>query len=208
MNKLLEEGIGRLGLEVTGDQLEKMGIFISEIALFNPAYRLVSYEDEDELVIRHFLDCLAGVPVIARNLPEGGTIADLGSGAGFPGVLLAIMFPEHKVYLVERMARRAGFLKNVLLRCNLKSAEVVSLDVKDVSDRFDLVTCRAFHPLPDIISDAGRIMKDDGVLCAYKGRRDYVEAELELISGYESTLDRVKVPFLDETRFICTLRRK
>ena len=208
MNKLLEEGLQRLNIEVSGEQLKQMGLFISEIELFNPAYKLVSYSDEDELVIRHFLDCLAAVPVIEKNLNENGTIADLGSGAGFPGVLLAIMFPHNRVYLIERMTRRAMFLKNVLLRCNLKSAEVISLDVKDVKDRFDLVTCRAFHPLPDIISDADRLMKDNGVLCAYKGRRDYVEAELDMISGYESTLERVRVPFLDETRFICTLRRK
>lgn len=207
MNKLLYEGLEVLGLKVSEKQAGQLEIFLSELELFNPVYKLVSAKDSDEIIIRHFLDCLAGVPVIESHLKEGDTIADFGSGAGFPGVLLSIMLPEHKVYLVERMARRTAFLSNVLLRCNISSAQVVSSDVKEIDTRFDLITCRAFHPLGDIIGDVDRLLSEDGYVCAYKGRRDYTEAELEEVTGFTSELVSMRVPFLDEPRLMCVLRR-
>lgn len=204
---LLNEGIERLDLEVSDGQLEKMDTFKSEIALFNPVYKLVGYEEEADLIIRHFLDCLAGVKIIGRELGKG-RLADLGSGAGFPGILLAIMFPENEVVLVERMKRRVDFLRNVILRCQLKNVRLVDRDVKSVDERFDVVTCRAFHPIYDIIKDVSRLLEEGGAFCAYKGQRSYVEAELSGIEGFTSELVDIRVPFLDEPRLICTMRRK
>ncbi len=204
---LLNEGLDRLGLEVEKAQLEKMDIFKSEIALFNPVYKLVGYEEEDDLVIRHFLDCLAGVKIIGRELGNG-SLADLGSGAGFPGILLAIMFPENEVVLVERMKRRVDFLRNVILRCQLKNVRLIDRDVREVDETFDVVTCRAFHPIYDIIKDVERILKVDGAFCAYKGQRSYVTAELAGVENFTTRLEDIRVPFLDEPRLICTMRRK
>lgn len=207
MNKLLYEGLEALGLKASEKQTGQLETFLSELELFNPVYKLVSARDSDEIIIRHFLDCLAGVPVIKACLKDGDTIADFGSGAGFPGIILSIMLPEHRVYLVERMARRTAFLSNVLLRCNISSAQVVSSDVKEIDSRYDLITCRAFHPLGDIISDVDWLLADDGAVCAYKGRRDYTQAELDEVKGFTSDLVPMRVPFLDEPRLMCVLRR-
>ncbi len=206
MIKLLREGLDKLQLEATEEQVQKIEKYISEIELFNPVYKLVSYEDEGTLVIRHILDCLAGVKVIKENLKDG-RLADLGSGAGLPGILLAIMLPDNEIHLVERMARRVSFLKNVILRCNLNNVKVLSIDVKELEECYDVVTCRAFHPLYDIMKDVDRILADEGCVCAYKGQRSYVNAELEMVSGYRADLIDLKVPFLDEMRIMCLLRR-
>ena len=144
---LLLEGAEKLKLDLTSLQRERLERYISEIELFNPIYKLVSYQDRDELIIRHILDSLAGVKVFEAL--EGSSIADLGTGAGFPGVVLAIML-DRPIVLVERMKRRVDFLKNVILRCNLKNVRIVSKDVSEVEERFDIVTCRAFHPIFDI----------------------------------------------------------
>ncbi|MBR1918439.1 MAG: 16S rRNA (guanine(527)-N(7))-methyltransferase RsmG [Spirochaetales bacterium] len=204
---LLNEGLERLGLEVDESRIGKLNTFKSEIALFNPVYKLVGYEEEADLVIRHFLDCLAGVGTIGRELGSG-RLADLGTGAGFPGIILAVMFPDNEVVLIERMKRRVDFLRNVILRCQLKNVRLIDRDVKAVDEKFDVITCRAFHPIYDIIEDVGRLMAEDGAFCAYKGQRSYVEAELSAVEGFTSELVDIRVPFLDEPRLICTMRRK
>ncbi len=204
---LLNEGLEKLGISITAEQRKKFDIFKSEITLFNPVYKLVSYEEESDLIIRHFLDCLAGVPVIKKELGDG-VLADLGSGAGFPGIILAIMLEDNEIVLVERMKRRVDFLRNVILRCKLNNVKIINRDVKEVDDKFDVVTCRAFHPIYDIIKDVERIMKVGGAFMAYKGQRNYVEAELSDICGYVYSFDDIKVPFLDEPRMICTMKRK
>ncbi len=206
MSELLKEGAEKLGLELDDDRYSKLMRFVSEIELFNPVYRLVSYGERDELIIRHILDSMAGVPML-ESLSRQGTIADLGSGAGFPGIVISV-FHDGPVVLVERMKRRVDFLRNVILRCNLKNVRVICKDVSEVDEKFPLVTCRAFHPVYDIIDDVDRILADDGVFCAYKGRKSYLEAETEKLKGFTCEAFPLKVPFLDEERCLALIRRE
>ncbi len=202
---LLLEGAEKLKLDLTSLQRERLERYISEIELFNPIYKLVSYQDKDELIIRHILDSLAGVKVFEAL--EGSSIADLGTGAGFPGVVLAIML-DRPIVLVERMKRRVDFLKNVILRCNLKNVRIVSKDVSEVEERFDIVTCRAFHPIFDIIDDVDRILSTNGVFAPYKGKKSYLYSEIENLSNWDVSITNLHVPFLDEERIIALMRKK
>lgn len=202
---LLLEGAEKLKLDLTSLQRERLERYISEIELFNPIYKLVSYQDKDELIIRHILDSLAGVKVFKAL--EGSSIADLGTGAGFPGVVLAIML-DRPIVLVERMKRRVDFLKNVILRCNLKNVRIVSKDVSEVEERFDIVTCRAFHPIFDIIDDVDRVLSPNGVFAPYKGKKSYLYSEIENLSNWDVSITNLHVPFLDEERIIALMRKK
>ena len=202
---LLLEGAEKLKLDLTSLQRERLERYISEIELFNPIYKLVSYKDRDELIIRHILDSLAGLKVFEAL--EGSSIADLGTGAGFPGVVLAIML-DRPIVLVERMKRRVDFLKNVILRCNLKNVRIVSKDVSEVEERFDIVTCRAFHPIFDIIDDVDRILSPNGVFAPYKGKKSYLYSEIENLSNWDVSITNLHVPFLDEERIIALMRKK
>lgn len=202
---LLLEGAEKLKLDLTSLQRERLERYISEIELFNPIYKLVSYQDRDELIIRHILDSLAGVKVFEAL--DGSSIADLGTGAGFPGVVLAIML-DRPIVLVERMKRRVDFLKNVILRCNLKNVRIVSKDVSEVEERFDIVTCRAFHPIFDIIDDVDRILAPNGVFAPYKGKKSYLYSEIENLSNWDVSITNLHVPFLDEERIIALMRKR
>ena len=202
---LLLEGAEKLKLDLTSLQRERLERYISEIELFNPIYKLVSYQDRDELIIRHILDSLAGLKVFEAL--EGSSIADLGTGAGFPGVVLAIML-DRPIVLVERMKRRVDFLKNVILRCNLKNVRIVSKDFSEVEERFDIVTCRAFHPIFDIIDDVDRILSPNGVFAPYKGKKSYLYSEIENLSNWDVSITNLHVPFLDEERIIALMRKK
>ena len=95
MSDLIREGAMKLGLAADDEKITKIERFISEIELFNPVYRLVSYRERDELIIRHVLDSMAGVLELI-TLAKGRPIADLGSGAGFPGIIIAIFYEDRK----------------------------------------------------------------------------------------------------------------
>ena len=202
---LLIEGANKIGIELTQDQIDKLEKYIKEIELFNPVYKLVGYQDRSELIIKHILDSLAGVKEIEKI--NKGVIADLGSGAGFPGIVLAIML-DSPIVLIERMKRRVDFLKNVILRCNLTNVKIIAKDVSEVDEKFDTITCRAFHPIYDIIQDVERLLTTDGVFAAYKGRKSYLLAETENLSAWKLDVIPLQVPFLDEQRHLALMRKK
>lgn len=208
MIEVFDRAVKKLGLELTQEQNKQMDLFFSELKLFNPVYKLVKAEDDHELVLKHFIDCLAAVPYIQSQLKEKDTVADLGSGAGFPGIILAIMFPTHKFFLIERMSRRVDFLKNVIARTGLKNVSIISEDLKNVDFKFNFVTCRAFHPLFDIVALVKNVMKEGGVFCAYKGQVSYVKSELQVCQDetFSTEIIPLKVPYLDEERCLCVLR--
>ena len=99
--ELLVSGLERIGIPFDDGVLSAIDTFISEIMLFNPVYKLVGDKDPDEIIIRHVLDSAAAYPVFAEETEAGCTVADLGSGAGFPGVVLSILMPDRHFVLVE-----------------------------------------------------------------------------------------------------------
>jgi 16S rRNA (guanine527-N7)-methyltransferase len=175
--------------------------YVEEIERFNPAYGLVKAANHDELIVKHILDSLAPLPYLVH----GSFLADVGSGAGFPGIPLAICLPGVQVTLIERMGRRSGFLQSVLAVLGLSNCKVEETEMeKTAPGRFDTVTFRAFHPLtPELLKQLFRLLAPGGRLAAYKGRRDKTEAELAatgLNGGFR--LIPLTVPFLDEERHL------
>ncbi|MHC1693064.1 MAG: 16S rRNA (guanine(527)-N(7))-methyltransferase RsmG [Sphaerochaetaceae bacterium] len=221
--ELLRQGAAELGIPLSVFQEKQFNAYLRELAMFNKVYKLVAAEGRD-LIVKHVLDSMAAVPVF-RRLIEGHAwpsvhVCDVGSGAGFPGIPLAIMLDSLQFTLVERSGRRTGFLRNALAVCNLVDrVEVLEKDLSEVAGSFQLVTFRAFHPLPDILGSIGRITADDGVVCAYKGKSDETEKELQAIGslvergksgspyGWKSTLVPLLVPFLDAQRQLCLLEK-
>jgi len=211
---LLCEGLQGMGLELDAMQLGQLERYIAEIELFNPVYKLVGASGE-ELVIKHILDSLSAaqeIGALAASIPSC-RIADLGSGAGLPGIPLAIALPSVPFTLVERMGRRVDFLRNALLACSLhQRVSVYDRDLKEVKGSFDLITFRAFHPLYDILDLVSPILSERGYVCAYKAQLDQVEAELEQVtrickSRWKAKLIPLTVPKLDAQRMLCVLQK-
>jgi 16S rRNA (guanine527-N7)-methyltransferase len=223
---------------------------IAEIELFNGAYGLVGSENREELVIRHILDSLAPLGIISRlfagqplaapaaqgRTPAGlsaPAIADAGSGAGLPGIPLAICLPGAHITLIERMGRRAGFLRNTLAILGLPNLEVEEREMeKAEAGRFDLLVFRAFRPLePPVYRALRRLLRNgagpqaagtqnSAALAAYKGRASSITAEmraLETALGTQAAKSGQRrmptwealpcpVPFLDEERHLVVIR--
>jgi 16S rRNA (guanine527-N7)-methyltransferase len=232
MNRKLEEGIEALGL--SRDFLPLLYKYLEEIELFNPAYGLVKVKDQDELVVKHLLDSLATKGIISKltaipaKLPTGESqnilkpnnassaplIADAGSGAGLPGIPLAICMPHLHFTLIERMGRRAGFLRDAIAVLGLSNVTVEETEMEKAAPaRFDVIVFRAFRPLElPILKGLFRLLKNGGALAAYKGRQQAVEEEMtaaeKLMPGLAGNWESIplEVPFLDEERRLVVIR--
>jgi 16S rRNA (guanine527-N7)-methyltransferase len=189
-----------------------LAAYIAGIMTHNPVLSLVGTNDPKELVIRHILDSLAPLGIISRkcNLSR---IADVGSGAGLPGIPLAIALPDSEFTLIERKGRRSGFLRNTLTALVNKNHRLSNVSVEEQEmekvkpHRFTMVTFRAFKPLePKLLKKLFRICAEGGVLAAYKGRRSKIEAEMAELEPSSHTIQweliPCPVPMLDEERHL------
>jgi 16S rRNA (guanine527-N7)-methyltransferase len=198
-------------------RLEK---YIAEIELFNPAYGLVGAKDREELVTKHILDSLAPLGIIGglleeRSQPANGSpahtpqIADVGSGAGLPGIPLAVALPQVRFTLIERMGRRTGFLRNTLAILELGNVTVEEAEMEKAAPGcFDIICFRAFRPLETaILQGLFRLLADGGVLAAYKGRREAVEAEMAKLGKEAGPWELLSCPApgLDEERHLLVI---
>jgi len=204
----LTRGLEALGLADRPGLLEGLRAYRDEIETWNERLGLVSLKDPDDLVVKHFLDSLA--PWALFETWGFSSLVDLGSGAGFPGIPLALAFPQARTWLVERMERRAGFLEITLEHLRLPQVAVVQKTFQEVKDKFDVVTFRAVTALePKIVKKMLRLLNPGGRIAAYKGRRETIDAELvSLDLGLTTEVMPVKVPFLDEERHLVILKAR
>ncbi|MDR1466545.1 MAG: 16S rRNA (guanine(527)-N(7))-methyltransferase RsmG [Treponema sp.] len=195
----LTEGIELLGIDK--EVLPLLKKYIEEIELFNPVYKLVGVKERNELIVKHILDSLSGAALMSRY--SGSLVADVGSGAGLPGIPLAIATADKTFTLIEKNSRRAGFLRNVQAVLHLTNVVVEEKEVERLeSGVFDIVTFRAFSPIcPESLKVLRRLLKPDGVVMAYKGRRDVILNEMSTVKA-EWEMIPVRSPFLDEERHI------
>ena len=206
---ILYAGLKSLGLDIDDDIVNKLNTYAREILLWNRTHGLVNLSEAKELAGRHILDSLAALSYMGS--PE--TLADAGSGAGFPGIPLAICLPETRVFLIEKMGRRCDFLRNALAVTGLsKRVEVVqeSLEKAGIFGPFEAVTLRAFAPLPRVLDQLFEITAPGGRIFAYKGKKESIREELGMEDSVKNDLRVVelKVPGLNAERNLVILEKK
>ncbi len=174
-NDIILRGLNAYGVEKAENKAIILEKYLDEIMLFNPLLKLVGEKNREEIIHRHILDSASAYSVFSSLTTPGSSIADLGTGAGLPGIVLAILFPDRKFFLIDRMTRRIGFLRAVTAKLELSNTVIVSEDICNVNTRFDCVTSRAFRPL---VAVAGEMMKLAPLSILYKGTRNNAEEEL------------------------------
>jgi 16S rRNA (guanine527-N7)-methyltransferase len=189
--------------------------YIKEIELFNSAYGLVGASDTNELIIKHILDSLAPLGIIIKLLKSVSAentaqIADAGSGAGLPGIPLAIALPHCNFTLIERMGRRAGFLFNTKAVLSLSNINVEECELEKAGNGFfNLVTFRAFKPLePKLIKTLFKKCAHGGIIAAYKGKREKIETEMSYLQKICENWEAIPytTPFLEEERHLLVIK--
>ena len=214
LSSLLEKGLSEIDSSlVTESRMRFMNSYYDSLIRYNPMLKLVGAEGRD-LVIKHFLDCLAPVPIIKRIAGEGKvSCADLGSGNGLPGLILSSAFEEWDFSLVDRMSRRVTFLIGVVAKSGFKDhVRVVESDLERLEDTFDCVVFRAFRQFKDIAVDLARIVRKNGFVFAYKSSEDNIKEELEVLERkvpgcFETSEISYSVPFLEAKRTLLVLKR-
>ena len=201
---LLRQGIVELGLTLPESAFSQLDDYITLLAKWNRVYNLTAIQGEEKFVSHHLLDSLAVVP----HLPVG-RVVDVGSGAGLPGIPIAIANPERGVTLLDSNRKRGTFLKQVIAELGLANASV-AIDRAELfrpHETFEAVISRAFSDLADFIGLAGHLCKSDGVLLAMKGA--YPEQEIARIPKQwtVSEVISLSVPQLDAARHLLVLRR-
>lgn len=170
---LLARGIAELGLGISAGIQEKLVDYLALIAKWNRIHNLTAVREDTKMVSVHALDCLAIVPHL-----NAGSVLDVGSGAGLPGIPLALLWPQARVVLLDSNHKKAAFLRQAVIELGLKNVEVVSerAEIWHTSEQFDLVISRAFSDVNEFLTLAGRLCSADGLVAAMKGV--YPEAEL------------------------------
>ena len=165
---ILIDGIQFLKLSNDIEKLELLLHFLNLIEKWNKAYNLTAIRDKEEMARLHILDSLAILPHL-----HGKRLIDIGTGAGLPGIPLAIFRPEMEFVLVDSNAKKTRFVQQAILELKLKNVSVLHSRVEDYrpTEGFDSVTCRAFASMSDILKLTAHLFAEDGVLLAMKGQQ-------------------------------------
>ena len=168
----LDQGLAAMGLTLTPDVQAALLDYLALLQRWNRAYNLTAVKDPRAMVHRHLLDSLSVLPYLDEAPP--GPLADVGSGAGLPGLPLALARPERDVLLVDSVGKKVRFLRQAVRELGLgERVRAVQGRVETLADetgRFAVVTARAFAPLGRIVQLAGHLLRTDGRILAMKGR--------------------------------------
>ena len=166
----LEQGLEPLGLALANDVRGRLLEYTALLAKWNRTYNLTAIRTQHEMVTHHLLDSLAIVPHLPMPA-RAASLADAGSGAGLPGIPIAIARPDWRVALADSGQKKAAFLRQASIELRLRNVEVYEGRVEDwrPARPFHVVVSRAFAALADFIAACRHLVRRDGVLAAMKG---------------------------------------
>lgn len=210
LTQLLNDGLGRLGLTLTVEQRQLLLRYLELLAQWNQTYNLTSIRDPEAMLSQHVLDCLAVVEPLRREL-EGAPdrrLLDVGSGAGLPGIVIAVAAPEVQVTCVDSVGKKTAFIGHVASALGLKNVGSVHSRVEAMTTGpFDVITSRAFSSLRDLVGATRHLLAVDGSWMAMKGQRPDDElAELDPTT-YLFHVEPLRIPGLAAERCIAWIRR-
>jgi 16S rRNA (guanine527-N7)-methyltransferase len=174
--RLLSEEIKKLPLSSEEQLGEKkvrlLSRYVSLLNKWNQAYNLTAVRNPEEMVQKHIIDSLSILPYLTKT-PEQHTkptLVDIGSGAGLPGIPLAIAHPEWHITLIDSNGKKAGFLNNTKRELALDNLDILNTRVEKVEQQYDIITCRAFSTLAEIVELSKQLWRSNTCLWAMKGK--------------------------------------
>lgn len=172
--------VNELGLEVTDEKLDKLNRYYELLVSFNEKINLTAITLKEEVYLKHFYDSLTLVKIIDFN--KYNTFCDIGTGAGFPGIVIKIFFPHLKVTLIDALNKRIDFLNVVISELQLKEIETIHSRIEDYGknnrELYDIVTARAVTNLSNLLEFAIPIVKVNKYFIAMKGSNNELDTIL------------------------------
>lgn len=199
---LLIEGLQRMDLALSDQVIDQLMTYLDLVEKWNRVYNLTAIREREEMIKLHFLDSLSILKhVHVKN------ILDVGSGAGFPGIVLAITKPELKVTVMDSVNKKTTFMQQVKSELSLTNLDVVNSRVEDYQPTtlFEAVTSRAFSNLKNMMSLTQHTLQKEGVWLAMKSKD--VKQEVEAFEKNQYTLIPLEVPFINAERYLVILKK-
>ena len=213
MNKkeFIEE-LKKLNIEITNTQLEQLELYKEALITENKKYNLTAITKEEDIYLKHFYDCLT----LYKAFPISNQyICDIGTGAGFPGLVLKIIFPDIKIDLIDATSKKCHFLEMIVKTLNLKEVNIINTRIEDYStktrEKYDVVVSRAVAPIKHLLEYAVPLLKVNGYFIALKGN---IEEETQNIDNYykklsltEEKIISFKLPKENSQRTILVIKK-
>jgi 16S rRNA (guanine527-N7)-methyltransferase len=203
----LQAGLHVLGLGLDPAAIDRLLGYLDLIARWARVYNLTAVRDPAQMLTQHLLDSLAVVGPLQRERPQSGRLLDVGSGAGLPGVVIAIALPAWQVVCIDAVAKKARFVQQAAAELGLANltAEHGRVEAPSSAAPFDVIASRAFASLADFVALTECRLAADGVWMAMKGRRPDDEMAA-LRPGITATVEPLQVPGLSAERCLVWLR--
>jgi 16S rRNA (guanine527-N7)-methyltransferase len=210
-DKFIEE-VKKLGIEITDTKLDQLEKYYEMLIEYNKVMNLTGITEKNEVYLKHFYDSLTISKII--NLNEEETLCDIGTGAGFPGIVLKIFYPNLKVTLVDSLNKRINFLNNIIRELNLKKIETVHARMEEYSkiniEKFDIVTARAVAQMHFLLEVSIPMLKIGKYFIAMKGNLENetnYKLALNKLDAIEISKNEFKLPVENSTRTLIKIKK-
>jgi 16S rRNA (guanine527-N7)-methyltransferase len=196
----IAEGATAMGLELDGDAIGKLAAYLELVEKWNRVHNLTAVREPSQMVTLHLLDSLS----IAPHVAAAATLLDVGTGAGLPGIPLAIARPSMRVTLLDSSHKKCAFLQQAKTELALANVEVVCDRVENwkPAQRFDVVVSRAFSDLVDFVEQAKHLVAPGGRLMAMKGVYPFEEIARMPATHRVAQVIELRVPRLEASRHV------
>ena len=192
----LEKGMQILGFENTPQIISKLLIYKELLIKWNNSFNLTSVTNK-EIVTHHFLDCLAVIPFI-----KSSTLLDVGTGAGLPGIVIAIVNPDIKVSLIDKVGKKITFIKRIIAELEIKNIETYHdrVELLTSEEKYDGIISRAFSNMEVFIKSTKHLIKRQGVWYGMKSKKILDDEMVSINDPW--ALEKLDVPFLQAERYL------
>ena len=192
----LEKGMQILGFENIPQIISKLLIYKELLIKWNNSFNLTSVKNT-EIVTHHFLDCLAVIPFI-----KSSTLLDVGTGAGLPGIVIAIVNPDIKVSLIDKVGKKITFIKRIIAELEIKNIETYHgrVELLTSEEKYDGIISRAFSNMEFFIKSTKHLIKSQGVWYGMKSKKILDDEMININDPW--TLEKLDVPFLQAERYL------
>lgn len=215
VKKIIKNNFSDFGIPLDDLQVNRFNDYLNLLVEWNQKINLTAITEPKEIVVKHFLDSAALFKYV--QLEKGSSVIDVGTGAGFPGVVLKILRPDIKMTLLDSLKKRLSFLEHLLLKLNLDSKIIHcraedGAKNKDLREKFDLVTSRAVAKMNVLCEYCIPYVKLGGIFCPLKGKNfedelTCAENSIETLGGILESENEFSLPGENE-RTIIVVRKK
>lgn len=203
-NKFIEE-LKKIDISINELQLKQLERYYELLVEYNKVMNLTGITIKEEVYLKHFYDSLTIAKVIDLN--QYNTLCDVGTGAGFPGLVIKIIYPNLKVTLLDSLNKRLNFLNIVIKELNLKDIETIHIRAEEYKKQFDIVVARAVAPLNILLEYCIPLTKINGYFIAMKGKNEEAKNALKELSSEIIETNSFLLPIEQSNRTIIKIKK-